>query len=116
MKQVAEQLELATYHQLHIVIGMVKDKDVAGALQHLPKTAHYYFTKPQTPRALPQHELANIGQASRTAGKAYDNLGSALQTVLTHAHEADLMLVCGSVFLVGEYQALMCNQKPIIPE
>lgn len=104
MKQVAEQLELATYHQLHIVIGMVKDKDVSGALQHLPTTAQYYFTKPQTPRALPEHELAKIGHQHHLKGNSFADLDSALQTVLTHAHADDLILVCGSVFLVGEYK------------
>ena len=69
MKQVAEQIELSTYKTLHIVIGMVKDKDVVSALHHLPSTAHYYFTKPQTPRALPETDMAEIAAGIGLQGK-----------------------------------------------
>lgn len=102
MKQVAEQLELTTYHALHIIIGMVKDKDVAGALQYLPKTATYYFTKPQTPRAMPESETAAIAAQLGLSGKTFGDVHLAMQTALTHTHPEDLILVCGSVFLIGE--------------
>ncbi len=103
MKQLAEQLELATYRQLHIIVtGMVKDKEVSKALSHLPKTAHYYFTKAQTPRALPEDELKAIAATQGLHGATFPNVNTALKEVLTHAHTDDLILVCGSVFLVAE--------------
>ncbi len=102
MKQIAEQVELATYRQLHIVIGMVKDKAVSEALSYLPKTAHYYFTKAQTPRALPEAELAAIAMEIGLQGRSFSNVNTALEEVLTHAQKDDLVLVCGSVFLVAE--------------
>ena len=102
MKQLAEQLELSSYNQLHIVIGMVKDKDVRATLKHLPKTANYYFTKPQTPRALPESEMAEIAAGVGLQGKTYPEVNEALQHIFTEAHRDDLVLVCGSVFLVGE--------------
>ena len=102
MKQLAEQLELATYGSLHIIIGMVKDKDVSAALQYLPQSASYYFTKPQTPRALSETEIADKAALLHLKGKTFTDVNSALQFVLTRAGEEDLILVCGSVFLVGE--------------
>ncbi len=105
MKALAEQIELTTYHTLHIIIGMVKDKDVFGALAYLPKTANYYFTQPQTPRALPADQMAEIGAGIGLHGRTFDHVNEALQHVITHAHEDDLVLICGSVFLVGEVMA-----------
>jgi dihydrofolate synthase/folylpolyglutamate synthase len=102
MKQIVEQLELTTYNQLHIVIGMVKDKAVGKILLLLPKYASYYFTKAQIPRALPENELAQRAAAIGLHGKEFPEVNAALTEVLTHAHKDDLILVCGSVFLVGE--------------
>src|SRR4051794_38948711 len=102
MKQVAEQLELAVYRQLHIIVGMVKDKEVSKSLSHLPKTAHYYFTKAQTPRALPEEELQAVAATLGLQGAVYTNVNTALQEILTHAHKDDLILICGSVFLIAE--------------
>ena len=102
IKQVVEQLELTTYNQLHIVIGMVKDKDIAKVLALLPQYAIYYFTKAQIPRALPETELAEAASKSGLQGKAYPDVHTALNTAKQHAYKDDLILVCGSVFLVGE--------------
>jgi len=104
MKQLSEQLELTTYRQLHIIIGMVKDKEVSKSLSHLPKTAHYYFTRAQTPRALPENELKSIAASVGLQGMTYTNVNAALKEILTHAHKDDLVLVCGSVFLVAEVE------------
>jgi len=102
LKLVAEQLELTTYNKLHIVIGMVKDKDVAASLSLLPKYATYYFTKAKLPRALPETELALLAEGSGLTGQPFDTVSTALNAAKQHAHKDDLILVCGSVFVVGE--------------
>lgn len=102
MKQIAEQLQFLTYRELHIVFGMVKDKDAENVLSALPKTANYYFTKAQIPRALDETELAAAAKKMNLEGKIFGEVNAALHEALTHAHRDDLILVCGSVFLVGE--------------
>jgi dihydrofolate synthase/folylpolyglutamate synthase len=96
------QLELTTYRNLHIVIGMVKDKDISKVLQLLPKTAAYYFTKAQIPRALDETALAEQAAQAGLRGNAYADVNTAIRHALQHAHKDDLVLVCGSVFVVGE--------------
>ena len=44
-------------HRLHIILGMVNDKDIDTVLALLPTEAVYYFTQPATSRALPAEEL-----------------------------------------------------------
>ncbi|MBX3256117.1 MAG: bifunctional folylpolyglutamate synthase/dihydrofolate synthase [Chitinophagaceae bacterium] len=102
MKQVLAQVELMNYHDLHIIIGMVKDKDVEKVLELLPPEACYYFTKAQIPRALPEHLLAQMAAQKGLAGNTYEDVNSALQSCLQSAHANDLVVICGSVFLVGE--------------
>jgi dihydrofolate synthase/folylpolyglutamate synthase len=102
MKQLAEQIELSTYNDLHIIIGMVKDKDIEKILEQLPKFAIYYFTKAQIPRALPPTELALKAARLELKGNIFNDVNAALKEALQHANEEDLILVCGSVFLVGE--------------
>ncbi len=102
MKQVAAQLEKSSYHQLHIIIGMVKDKDISSVLSLLPKNATYYFTKAHIPRALPESELQTKALAFDLKGETFADVNEAIRVALTKASADDLILVCGSVFLVGE--------------
>ena len=101
-KEIVQQLELATYHHLRIVIGMVKDKEIDHVLSLLPKSATYYFTRSQIPRALPETELAEKGRAAGLKGLPYSEVNAALKDARAHADKDDLILVCGSVFVVGE--------------
>lgn len=102
IRQVITQLEITTYHTLHIITGMVKDKDVDKVLALLPKSAQYYFTQAQIPRALPVEELSAKAKGLGLTGENYPEVNSALKHALTVAHKDDLVLVVGSVFLVGE--------------
>jgi len=102
VKQIVEQLELMTFNNLHIVIGMVKDKAINKVLSLLPQTANYYFTKAQIPRAMNENELAETAAAVGLQGKPFSEVNEALTAAKQNAHKDDLILVCGSVFLVGE--------------
>ncbi|MEP7374105.1 MAG: folylpolyglutamate synthase/dihydrofolate synthase family protein [Chitinophagaceae bacterium] len=104
IKQILKQVELTDHHELHIILGMVNDKEIDKVLKLLPKTAHYYFTQAQIPRALPGdtlHEKASIYELN---GKSYPDVNTALKEVKIKAHKNDLAIVCGSVFLVGEVE------------
>ena len=105
IRQLVQQAEITEHNQLHIVIGMVKDKDIERVLALLPKNAAYYFTKAQIPRALPEDELMEIAEKIKLKGYAFPEVNNALEFALQHAHPDDLVIVCGSVFLVGEVDA-----------
>jgi dihydrofolate synthase/folylpolyglutamate synthase len=97
-----EQLASLHYQQLHIVTGMVKDKDVQAVLQLLPKNALYYFTQSHIPRALPVDELAAQAKAIGLNGTSFEDVNIAIKTAKKNANQQDLILVIGSVFLVAE--------------
>jgi dihydrofolate synthase/folylpolyglutamate synthase len=102
MKQVVAQLEVTDHDRLHVITGMVRDKDVRQVLDILPKDAKFYFTNAHIPRALPADQLAAIGLELGLSGEVHDDVNSAVAHALQHAHPRDLILVCGSFFVVGE--------------
>jgi dihydrofolate synthase/folylpolyglutamate synthase len=104
IKQITSQLEHCEFHKLHIIIGMVKDKEIDKILSLLPAYAHYYFTKAQIARALPETELMNKARTFKLSGQSYATVNEALQDAVNKAHKEDMILICGSVFIVGEVE------------
>jgi len=102
MKAIAKQIENTSHEELHIIIGLVKDKEVENILRHLPKMANYYFTRAQIPRALSETELAGQAEKLGLKGQSFPFVKQALEEAVLNANAKDLILVCGSVFLVGE--------------
>ena len=97
-----EQLACIHYQQLHIITGMVKDKDIDAVLNLLPIDATYYFTQSHIPRALPAIELADKAAALNRKGDYFDDVNKAIVQANKNANPQDLILVIGSVFLVAE--------------
>jgi dihydrofolate synthase/folylpolyglutamate synthase len=102
MKAIAKQIENTSHEELHIIIGIVKDKSIEKILRHLPRSANYYFTRAQIPRALPETELADMAESMGLKGRSFPNVKQALEAAVLNANPKDLILVCGSVFLAGE--------------
>lgn len=105
IKQIVAQLAETTYNKLHIITGMVKDKEVEKVLSLLPKDATYYFTHAHLPRALPGDQLQAKAAVFGLKGETYPDVNNALNIALQNASADDLILVCGSVFLAGEVDA-----------
>jgi dihydrofolate synthase/folylpolyglutamate synthase len=106
IRQLVQQLNYLHYQKLYLIIGMVKDKDVNRALSQLPKTAAYIFSQAAIPRAMPAEQLKQMAQAYQLFGEVIPDVNDALQFALLKATKNDLILVCGSVFLVGELNAI----------
>jgi dihydrofolate synthase/folylpolyglutamate synthase len=107
IKQVLDQLVTIGYamNTIHFVTGMVNDKDISKVLSILPKEAHYYFTNAHIPRALPHLALKQMAAAAGLPGESYDDVNDAVKAALKKASPHELVIVCGSVFVVGEVRA-----------
>ena len=102
IRQLIRQMEVTDHEEVHIVMGMVNDKATDTILGLLPRAAHYYWTRAQIPRAMPEEELAAQAEAVGLRGKAYPTVAAALAAAKAHARQRDLVIVCGSVFVVAE--------------
>jgi dihydrofolate synthase/folylpolyglutamate synthase len=102
LEYVLAQINEQTFTQLHVVIGMVRDKDITKVLKLLPTTAKYYFTQAQIPRALPAIELAQMAQDFGLLGDVYASVNEAKQAAMHHAQTTDMIFIGGSTFIVAE--------------
>lgn len=95
--------------KLHIVFGMVADKDIDVVLSMLPEEAVYYFTQPATSRALPASQLLAQWQSLHPAHQAchcFDSVATAITTALKEASNEDIIFIGGSNYVVGEALSL----------
>jgi len=100
--QLMEQIEMTEHDQLHIILGMVKDKEIEKVLSLLPHTANYYFTQAHIPRAIDAGLLQQRAQVYHLNGHVYGDVNAAISEAKNKAGKKDLIMICGSVFLVGE--------------
>lgn len=92
-----------THHRLHIVVGMVGDKDVSTVLSMMPKDARYYFTQASVKRAMPVDEFAQIAEIEGLKGNRYDNVRDAYSAALAESGKDDAIFVGGSTFIVADF-------------
>jgi dihydrofolate synthase/folylpolyglutamate synthase len=102
IQQITSLRQTAHKKQLHVVYGMVKDKDASKVLSLLPRDARYYFVQPDLPRALPAQELQQKAQAHGLGGAFYPTVAAGLAAARGAAHPDDLILITGSIFVVAE--------------
>jgi len=102
IKEVFRQVNHTPHKNLHIVFGMVNDKDISKILSLLPKKATYYFCKANIPRALDEKSLAQDAKKFGLKGEAYTSVKQALNYAKKNASVKDFILVTGSAFVVTE--------------
>ena len=100
--EVMKNINLTPHQDLHMVIGMVKDKDISKILSLLPKSASYYFCQPDIPRAKPANELKSEAGDFALNGDFYPSVNAALNAAKENAGNNDLIFIGGSTFVVAE--------------
>jgi dihydrofolate synthase/folylpolyglutamate synthase len=98
----SEQLKSVKCNHMHIVFGMVDDKDIQGVLALLPKNATYYFTKANNKRAVSENVLKLYAQTMELMGEAYPDVKSAYEAAKAAADNNDFVFVGGSSYVVAD--------------
>jgi len=102
LKITLNQLKRENYNQLHIVLGVVNDKNLDEILPLFPKTAKYYFCKPDIPRGLNAETLKEKASAYGLIGKTYHSVSNAYNAAKENAGPDDFIYAGGSTFVVAE--------------
>ncbi|WP_223817973.1 bifunctional folylpolyglutamate synthase/dihydrofolate synthase [Mucilaginibacter rubeus] len=102
IEEVMKNIASVNYNRLHMVIGMVNDKDTGKVLPMFPKDATYYFCKPDIPRGLDAETMKIQALAHGLTGEAYPSVKEALLSAQKNAGSDDLVFVGGSTFVVAE--------------
>ena len=107
---IIEQLEHQKYERLHIVIGMVNDKDIDGVLSLMPQDAFYFFTQASVERAMPVEDFAVKAMRHGLSGTLCDTVQDAVEKALRRARENDLIFIGGSTFIVADALPLFMKE------
>jgi dihydrofolate synthase/folylpolyglutamate synthase len=99
---IMQQLKTETFSKLHIVFGVVNDKDLSSIIPLLPRNATYYLCKPDVQRGLEAEALETIFKENKLIGDAYNSVKEALNNAKSSANQDDLIYVGGSTFVVAE--------------
>ena len=102
LELVLQQLLLEPFEKLHVVMGVLTDKDLKRMLPLFPKKAVYYFCAPNIPRALPAEALQTTAKDFGLHGKGFPSVKIALKAAKKSAKKDDLIFVGGSTFVVAE--------------
>ena len=102
IEYIVKQISLQTFDKLHMVVGMVKDKDITKILQLLPKNAHYYFCQANIPRALDANILAEQANQLGLIGYNCGSVQNAYLEAQKNATPHDMIYIGGSTFVVAE--------------
>jgi dihydrofolate synthase/folylpolyglutamate synthase len=106
MQELVSQIKAQHYSTLHIVLGMVKDKDITSVLQLLPAEASYYFCQARIPRAMEADVLARKANSFGLYGIVIQNVNDAISHARKLATPDDFIFIGGSTFVVAEIDDL----------
>ena len=97
-----KQIQNEKYNSLHIVLGVVNDKDLDEILPLFPKKASYYFCKPNIPRGLDAVLLQQKALIHKLKGQVFNSVSEAYNEALLQTLPTDFIYVGGSTFVVAE--------------
>ena len=107
----SQQIKSQPCKNLHIVFGMVDDKDIDTVMNMLPTNATYYFTQAQTKRAIPANIVKEKGKEHHLKGYVFPQVADAYKEALHHANEDDFIFVGGSSYIVADFLTLYDNMS-----
>ena len=96
------QIQKHQFETLHIVLGVVNDKDLDSILPLFPKSAKYYFCKPNVPRGLDAEILKQRASDFGLFGKVFNSVSEAYESASNSANDSDFIYIGGSTFVVAE--------------
>ncbi len=102
LRSIFSEIEKGGFERLHIVTGFVNDKELEPVLALFPQRARYYFSKANIPRGLDAQVLTEKAAGFGLRGRAYSSVKNAFKAAHRAAGPGDLVLVCGSIFVVAE--------------
>ena len=105
-KYLAPQISSVPCDRLHIVFGMVDDKDIRNVLSMLPKNAVYYFTQANNHRAIPAQQVGELAKEYGLSGNTYPTVAQAYEEAKSSASENDFIFIGGSSYIVAD---LFCH-------
>lgn len=106
---VIDQLSLENYQKLHLVMGFVTGRNHSVLLNLLPRDAFWYLSSPSVERGKSKNELIDDLPTGFLDYIYFDSVTLAFTHAQKLADLEDLILVCGSTFVVAEVLGFLEN-------
>ena len=103
LQAIFSQVDRQFTGHVRVVIALSKEKALSEILDVLPLSATYFATEARLPRALPSRLLYEAMKERNFHVTHAPNLEDAYQYARTAAGPQDLVLICGSAYLVASY-------------
>lgn len=87
---------------LHLVLGLVKEKNLHEILSILPSRATYYFCAAKVSRAMDAHKLQQEALNYDLKGDVWSSPREAIDEIILNGDQDDVGLVLGSIYLIAE--------------
>lgn len=100
---IASQLSTIKCRHLHIVFGMVDDKDYKSVISILPQNAFYYFTQTNSKRSLDKDIIKREADSHGLKGACFEDVHEAYNSAKNNANEEDAIFVGGSTYIVSDF-------------
>jgi dihydrofolate synthase/folylpolyglutamate synthase len=107
----ATELQKLEFDHLHLIMGFVKGKRVADLISLFPSEASFYLTSPKIDRAIPLSTLKAELTGNLKNIDFFPTVFDAINKARSTANVNDLILVCGSTFVVADVMSFIKNQK-----
>ena len=102
-RYLSKQLKNVKCQKMHIVFGMVEDKDIQGVIELLPENAIYYFTKSSSERSLSENVIKLYATQRGLRGDSFPDVFTAYEAARKNASKNDFVFIGGSSYVVADF-------------
>lgn len=102
IKNIIKETHNIKHKTLHIVFGCSNDKNVKNLLTILPKKAKYYFCQANVIRSYSYKKFAELAASLKLSYNLIKDPKKALKQAKDNATKDDLIIIFGSIFIIGE--------------
>lgn len=105
--------KLYAQRRLILVIAILGDKDVGGMLSEIiPLADQVVLTQPNNERALPVDRLEEGVRPYHKPVRKEAEIPKAVEAAFELAHEEDVIVFCGSLYMIGDVRTILRHRKP----
>lgn len=104
-------MQLGSDRRLHFVFGALADKDYAQMMgEFFPTAESVHFCPVDSPRSLSAEELKAASSGFKPEAESHASFEEALQSAIDASQPSDIVVVCGSLVLIGQAKKWMSRK------
>jgi dihydrofolate synthase/folylpolyglutamate synthase len=104
------------YNKVKVIVGILGDKQVDSMLEAISKIADSAIvTPPHNDRAESTRVIKELLDSKGVASEIIEDYEQSFKKALETSNKDDLILVCGSLYMIGDMRSVIRNNKELQP-